>query len=161
MTDKNRAKIKDKILAHLIEAQNGSAVLSEMAKGGFADFVVLHRLTDDLIAEGFVRSFEIAAKSKEYYGDKIITISPNGHFFFREDGGFIKRYKSTQAATTWNILKIIAAVANALMIIIVSIWAVNKTVKASELEKNLQQKDSMLNMLNLKLENQPDTIKIK
>ncbi|MBP6811936.1 MAG: hypothetical protein IT262_10370 [Saprospiraceae bacterium] len=74
------------------------------------------------------------------------------------EGGFIQRYKSMQAVATWNTLKVIAAAANALMIIIVSIWAVNKTAKADTLENDLAKKDSMINVLKLKLETQIDTL---
>lgn len=56
-------------------------------------------------------------------------------FLFFENGGFKKEKKILRIRNIWTIVKTIAAIANALIIILISIWAIIESKKDCEVNK--------------------------
>lgn len=89
--------IKDKVLQAVTNEIHGGKTLSELSESLSIPFHIVCTLTDDLIVEGFVLAREIAPQKPEWNGDKILSPTQKGVFFFREQGGF----KSLKKAQTW------------------------------------------------------------
>ena len=66
----------------------------------------------------------------------------------REEGGFKSRYNTRILKKSWIVAKTIAAIANALIIIYVSIWAINVADKGNDLQDNIEKKDKVIIDLN-------------
>ncbi|MBK6901439.1 MAG: hypothetical protein IPH04_01135 [Saprospirales bacterium] len=152
MKDKDRFSFKDQILRFLLESENKSNSISLISVGLKSDFHIIYTLSMDLIAEGFVESRgEISANKMEWRGDHILLLSPKGHFFLQEEGGFKRRLIRKKQDFFWKITRTAAAVANALAIIGISIWAISIADKSNNLEKILLIK-KIINALNLELQ---------
>lgn len=70
------------------------------------------------------------SKTKPPYACEITYLG----FLFFEKGGFKKENKILRQRNIWIVAKTIAAVANALIIIFISIWAIIESEKDSEVE---------------------------
>lgn len=70
------------------------------------------------------------SKTKPPYACEITYLG----FLFFENGGFKKENKILRQRNIWIVAKTIAAVANALIIIFISIWAIIESKKDSEVE---------------------------
>lgn len=149
MKTEERFKIKDQILNTLFKSENKTLSISELSQKLKLDFYKIHTLADDLLNEKLViNRVDLASKDSKWHGDKLLNLSPKGQFFLREEGGFKSRYNAQILKKIWMIAKIIAAVANALIIIYVSIWAIQVADKSNVLEKEIEKQDKVIIDLN-------------
>jgi len=145
MKIEERFKIKDQILKTIFESENKTLSVSEVSQILKLDFYKIHTLADDLLNENLViNRANLATKDSKWHGDKSLNLSPKGQFFLREEGGFKSRYKTQRLKKSWMIAKTIAAVANALIIIYVSIWAINVADKSNDLQDNIEKKNKFI-----------------
>ncbi|APY12159.1 hypothetical protein BWZ22_13435 [Seonamhaeicola sp. S2-3] len=102
------------------------------------DFHIVHSLAKDLVEQGLLSDYhKIAIKDIKYHGDFIARTSQKGLFFLNVEGGFKNKYKQYILNKSWTVAKIIAAVANAVIIICISIWAIIESKKSTEIENRI------------------------
>lgn len=126
--------IKDKILVYL--SPNEIGLINDKSSFALAtkletERYVISTLLDHMQADGFVTNIETSSKMDGGLGGKIATITPHGLYFLHK-GGYtsVKKQESLQRA--WTIVKIIAAVLNALLIISIAIWGVTTQIDANK-----------------------------
>ena len=111
-------------------------VASTISREVKMDFHIFHTLSIILLENGYIKDFnELATKSEMYQNDFIATISQKGIYFFELEGGFKRRYKQERQKYNWTIAKTSAAIANAVIIICISIWAIIESKKEPGTEK--------------------------
>jgi predicted transcriptional regulator len=159
MKQKDRANLKDRILSLLMK--NTSISTSKIATElNISHFTILG-LTEELFKEDLIFRSEMSTTVPEKY-EYFIRIKPMGVVLIKDDNGFIRRYKDFRRKQLWIVVKTIAAVLNAIIIIIISIWATRTSLEQKELKRELFKKDSII--FELKLKSFPaikDTIKLK
>lgn len=149
MEIEERFKIKDQILKTIFESENKTLSVSEVSQILKLDFYKIHTLADDLLNENLViNRGDLASRDSKWHGDKLLNLSPKGQFFLREEGGFKSRYNTRILKKSCIVAKTIAAIANALIIIYVSIWAINVADKGNDLQDNIEKKDKVIIDLN-------------
>lgn len=123
MIEKDRNITKDIILKSVTSEKTGGKTISEISESLRIPFYIVCTLTDDLIGEGFVSAIEISPRKSEWNGDKILSPTQKGVFFFLEEGGFIKLHKEKKRKELKNTVAVIANIVNAVVLISVAIWA--------------------------------------
>ncbi|WP_157805302.1 hypothetical protein [Confluentibacter citreus] len=152
MTKREKYRIMDLLL---VKYQKQS-VTSKISQEINIDFHIVHSLAKDLVEQGLLYDYhEIANKGREHHGDFIATTSQKGLFFLNVEGGFKNKYKQYILNKSWTVVKIIAAVANAVIIICISIWAIIESKKSSEIE------DRIIDLENIHLKNPTDQKTVK
>jgi len=156
MKAKRKYIIKDQILKTVFDTKNKSCLVSEISKKLDIDFQIIHTLTEDIIHKKYLSDEkETSVNDIKFRGDKFVAITQKGRFFLSNGSPFIKEYNSMIKHKIWQTLQITASVATTLIIIAVSIWAINVADKTSGLENDIIEKNEIIKILNLKI----DTLK--
>lgn len=118
--DKNKSIIKDKILEVLetnkIKSPDDIALAKELRLDVFDVAFILEELKID----GLVELIEISSIDV-YRKAYLANISNKGKYFIKYDS-FFNQYKDYRRNKIWKIVKIVAAVLNALAIILIAAW---------------------------------------
>jgi cell division protein FtsL len=145
MTNKDKAKLKDKILSYCSENTKATITNRHLTDHFSTDYSVIYALTQDLIYCEYIKNHADIASAVDYTDDdKILLITPKGRYFLNYEGGSISEYKRKKLRSIWNVTKITAAAANALIIVCVSIWGISVNSKAKELESTVAEKDEII-----------------
>lgn len=86
--------------------------------------------------QGFIN--QIGNEVKYIEDGSFIELSTIGDYFLNNEGGFKLRYRQYLIRKSWTISKTIAAVANAILIILISIWAVRVAKKSANQQQNIE-----------------------
>ena len=122
----------------LLTKYKTSTIASKVSQETNIDYHIVHSLSKDLVEQGLLSDYhEIATKSMEYHSDFIARTSQKGLFFLNVEGGFKNKYKQYILNKSWTVAKIIAAVANAVIIICISIWAIIESKKSTDIENRI------------------------
>lgn len=126
-------KVKDEILEYLspnnlgkIKENHSFALAREI---GVERFVV-STLLDDMQIDGYVNNIETSSMMDGGLGGKLATITPAG-LYFHHEGGYTKIKKKENLQQAWVVMKIIAAVLNAILIIGIAAWGVKTQIDAN------------------------------
>lgn len=147
---KEKAKIKDDIIRYCIEKEAGT--ISEISKTLSIDYDVTHSLVQDLIDNELLKlQAKLASKERYSQFEMMVVITPKGRYFLNHEGGSIMDHKRYRQQQSWMIAKISAATANAVAIVFISIWGINKSNDTKQFEKKLNTMDSIITNQNLEI----------
>ena len=152
MKEKEKYIIKDSILESVTAENHGGKTISEISESLKIPFHIVCTLTDDLIGEGFVSALEIATRKSEWRGDKILSSTQKGFFFFREEGGFKSLHSAKNWATITNRAKRAIIALHAILILSIAYWNVKVAQNSAKTEKELNKRDSIITELNTQIE---------
>lgn len=118
--DKNKSIIKDKILEVLDSNKIKSPDDIALAKELKLDVFDVAFILEELKIDGLVELIEISSIDV-YRKAYLANISNKGKYFIKYDS-FFNQYRDYRRNKIWKIVKIIAAVLNALAIILIAAW---------------------------------------
>ena len=148
---KEKAKLKDNIIGHFIKVQNDT--IGNTSKKLSIDYDITYSLIQDLIFHDLLTmQTKIASKDSFYNDDMIVNINPKGRHFLNHEGGSIMRHKRYRQQQSWMVAKISAATANAIAIVLISIWGIKKANDTNHFENKLKTFDSIIINQNLEIE---------
>jgi hypothetical protein len=133
-------KLKDKILSELEKSGSSISGISKLLN---IDYYYVCYCVDDLIEKNLIDAQGATSMHTEGH-EKLIDINHRGRFFLNQSGGYTKSHKQYNIKRIWNIVKITAAVINAIAILGVAIWATNQSSNSKTLDAKLSEKDSII-----------------
>lgn len=126
--DKNKSIIKDKILEVLNSNKIKSPDDIALAKETNIDVFDVAFFLEELKNDGLVELIEITSKGV-YRKAYLVNISNKGRYFIKYDSYF-NQYKDYRRNKIWKIVKVVAAVLNALAIILIAAWHLYLIIKS-------------------------------
>ncbi len=132
MNDKNKAKLKDKVL-HLLNNENKTnpeVIASDLKK----EVHLINYLCEELNQDGLVELREVTRKNTGPTRDYLLRTTNKGVYFLSLDGGFLKKYNRTIWTSRWTVVKVIAAIFNAIAILIIGFYSLYLSNKTNKLE---------------------------
>lgn len=133
MSVKRKAELKDAIL-NIVNSSNGSKP-EDIAKDHNTDSHSIRYLSEELAEDGLINLLDVANRDSgatRYYR---LMPTNKGKAFLSLDVGFVKKYKEEVWKRRWLIFKTVAAVLNAIIIILIGIYTIYLTDKTNRLEK--------------------------
>jgi hypothetical protein len=127
LTETKLAKLKDSML--------GIMIINKVASiETFVDALKIEEhLAISIIQQfgelGFVSLQDLTAKPD--YRNYLISLESKAYFFFHLEGGFIKLHKIERRRHIWIVAKTIAAILNAVIIILIGYWSLNEQRKSN------------------------------
>ena len=146
MNKKKKAQLKDDVLNNVNNLNQSDPHI--IAKEHNVNGYLIRYLCEELAEEGLIKLIIVTGKLSGPTNDFLLQPTNKGIFFLLVDGGFLSKYKSESWNRTWVIAKTVAAVLNAIFIILIGIYSIYLTDKTNrlemenvELKKNIQLKN--------------------
>ncbi len=162
MTNKEKAFLIDEIVKYCSERTVTTITNRHLAEHFNTDYSIIYAITQDLIYKGYLKNHANISSKEDYTDfDMILIITPQGRYFLNHEGGATQERKKRIQNQFWDILKIVAAAANASIIILVSIWGISVNNKTKRTEDDIIQKDSIIYHQTKQIENLYNIIRIQ
>lgn len=153
MKNRDKAILKDKIIKYCTDGNVNVITNRQLSEYFNVDYSLIYASTQDLIHKGYLKNHADIASSVDYTDfDMILIITPQGRYFLNHEGGATAEYKIKLQKQIWNITRIVAAVANAIVIVIISAWGISVNNKSNKSEIIINQKDSIIYHQTLEIE---------
>lgn len=137
MKPKQKALLKDKILAYFITNEHSS--VEDASERLNIEYDVLHSLIQELIdSELLTLNAKLASKKRYSNNDMSVLINPQGRYFLNHNGGNIAEYRKYIKKRVWLTTKIVAGILNALLIVCISIWGIQKSNISRQSEEKIE-----------------------
>ena len=152
MKNKEKAILKDNIIKYCSDTKVNTITNKHLSEHFNIDYSLIYALTQDLIFKGYLKNQGGITSFGDCYTDFdiILIITPKGRYFLNYTGGAIAEYKKKLQKQIWSFTRVIAAVANAVAIVIISAWGISVNNKSNKSDDNSNQNDIII--LNQKLE---------
>lgn len=134
MNDQKKAKLKDDILKILIENKTNDHV-NEISSELKVDVRLVSYLSEELAKDGLVKLIEVSSITTGVFSVYILRITNKGLYFLTYDGGYYNEFKKNRKKTIWIVVKTVAAILNAIAILIIGAYSLLLNDKVNRLEK--------------------------
>lgn len=146
MTKKDKSILKDKIIEFCLLKQEPGVTMRMISDHLNIEYSIIYSMTQELIFKDYLKKLsDISSKISFTDYDMMLTISPQGKYFFNYEGGHLDEFKKELQKQIWNFTKIIAATGNAVAIVLISFWGIKVNDSSTKSEKIIIQKDSIIN----------------
>ena len=149
---KDKARHKDAIIRYCIE--NSHSTVGSISKNLSIDYDVAHSMIQELLDQDLLKlNGNISSKDSFTKNDMSVLINPKGRYFLNHEGGSQMLHKRYRQRQIWMTAKTIAAVANAIIIVYISIWGILKANDTKQFENRVDMLDSTITIQNLEINN--------
>ena len=156
--NKSEAVLKDKVLEYLAtvkKSESDGVIAKHIGYEGFEVGFASEQLKQD----GLVELMNITSYDSKRINEYIVTLQTKGDYFFLHRS-YISQYNNWKQKYNWRRLKIIAATANALIIISIAAMSVWVNYQNNTDKRSNQQLHERVNELELQLKAATDSIGI-